>query len=175
MFRRCAVWVRYWARMFDVYLFAIVLGIVDTVFSTRSFGRGSLERVGAGMIILFLWVFTESSFLTWFGTTPGRSLFKTRLLFAGSRSIPFSEALVRSFKVWWRGLGAGIPIVTLITLSTAYNDLTQHPITSWDREGGFVVVHEKIGPLGEKAVQMDLISPIECTSPWVDHTIIVRF
>ena len=35
----------------------------------------------------------------------------------------------------------------MITLSTAYNDLTQHPITSWDREGGFVVVHEKIGPL----------------------------
>jgi len=100
------------------------------------------------MIILFLWVFTESSFLTWFGTTPGRSLFKTRSLFAGSRSVPFSEALLCSFKVGWaRGWGAGIPIVTLITLSTAYNDLTQHPITSWDRKGGVVVVHEKIGPL----------------------------
>ncbi len=56
-------------------------------------------------------------------------------------------ALNRSFKVWWRGFGAGIPIITLFTLSNADRRLTEDSITSWDQEGGFVVAHEKIGVL----------------------------
>ena len=140
-------WVRYWARMFDVYVFSIIIGIFQVMFAPRSLSRSVLATMVMGMIVLLLWVFVESSLLWWFGTTPGKSLFKIRLLLAGSRSIPFSEALVRSFRVWWRGLGAGAPVISLITLSHADDDLTRDSVTSWDREGGFVVVHEKIGPL----------------------------
>jgi hypothetical protein len=83
--------------------------------------------------------------LSFFGTTPGKSLFRTRLVFGRSQSIPYSMALTRSFKVWWRGLGAGLPFVNFLTLINADNRLTEDSITSWDREGGFAVTHEKIG------------------------------
>ena len=97
------------------------------------------------MILLFEWVFVESSLLSFFGTTPGKSLFRTRLVFGRSQSIPYSLALTRSFKVWWRGLAAGLPFVNLLTLINADNSLTENSITSWDREGGFAVTHERIG------------------------------
>jgi len=56
-------------------------------------------------------------------------------------------ALSRSFKVWWRGLAAGFPFINLLTLTHAETDLNTDSITSWDREGGFIVTHEKIGIL----------------------------
>jgi len=140
-------WVRYWARMFDLNTFGLLLGIVQIAVLPHFLGYGMLTTIGVSMVVLFLWVFVESTLLSWFGTTPGKSLFKTRLLLAGNRSIPFSAALTRSFKVWWRGLAAGIPIISLMTLTNADNDLTKESITSWDREGGFVVVHEKISSL----------------------------
>lgn len=44
-------------------------------------------------------------------------------------------------------MGIGFPIATLITLLIAYKKLTEEGITTWDRKGGFVVSHKKIGAL----------------------------
>jgi hypothetical protein len=77
----------------------------------------------------------------------GKSLLKIRLKLGTNNSIPIRLALARSVKVWWRGLAAGIPFVSLITLSHCESDLTENSATSWDMEGGFSVVHEKIGKL----------------------------
>jgi len=133
-----------------VWLFSIVAGILGAIFAPRAFSV--TKRFGAfgsqvvlGMIVLFGWVFAESALLSFFGTTPGKSLFKTRLALGESQSIPYSMALSRSFKVWWRGFGAGFPFINLLTLTHAETDLTANSITSWDREGGFIVTHEKIG------------------------------
>ena len=107
----------------------------QAIFAPRTISYGLLGGIFSGMVILFLWIFVESSLLSLFGTTPGKSLFKTRLRLTTNDSIPFSIALARSFKVWWRGLGAGIPVVSLITLSHADNDLTHNSITSWGSGG----------------------------------------
>ncbi len=55
------------------------------------------------------------------------------------------QAFQRSARVWFFGLGAGLPIVSLVTLVTAYNKLTKEGITSWDRVGNFSITH---GPIG---------------------------
>ena len=137
-------WVRYWGRMFDLYLFTLVLSIPLAILYRPLFRAKFPATVGLNLLIFFLWIFLESLLLSWFGTTPGKSLFKTRLVLADNPSIPYSAALNRSFKVWWRGLGAGIPFVIFFTLGMAEFTLNTRRITSWDREGGFLVVHEKI-------------------------------
>ena len=136
--------------MFDLSLFGLVAGLLIAIFDPRAFSV--TKRFGAlgsqviwQMILLFGWVFAESSLLSFFGTTPGKALFRTRLVLGEGQSIPYSMALSRSFKVWWRGLGAGFPFINLLTLTHAETDLTADSITSWDSEGGFVVTHEKIG------------------------------
>jgi hypothetical protein len=136
--------------MFDLSLFSLVAGLLMAIFAPRAFSV--TKRFGAlgsqviwQMILLVEWVFVESLLLSFFGTTPGKSMFRTRLVLGQSQSIPYSMALNRSFKVWWRGLGAGLPFVNLFTLATADKRLTEDSITPWDREGGFLVTHEKIG------------------------------
>lgn len=139
-------WVRYWARSFDVTLFMVLVGILVFFFApdllTGNYGGLALE-LGS----LFLWVFVEALLLVTFGRTPGKWLFKTHLNLISGRPISYSDALRRSRKAWWRGMGAGIPIVSLITLVIAHNRLKKKRHTSWDGEGHFAVTHEKIGAL----------------------------
>ena len=137
-------WVRYWGRVFDLSLFGLLVSVgIQMFFPSASPSKAG--EVGFHILAIFSWVLVESLLLTVFGTTLGKALFRTRVRLTGSDSIPFIFALHRSLRVWWRGLGAGIPIVTLFTLLHAETVLTRDSITSWDRELGFVVTHEKIG------------------------------
>ena len=139
-------WVRYWARMFDIYLAAIVGGLLIGMLNPYAFSEPGSDQL-FGLALVFAWVFIESLFLSMFGTTPGKWLFKVRLIPPSGEKPDYSTALSRSFKVWWRGLGIGFPLASLITLIVAHGKLTKNGITSWDRDDGFSVMHERIGPL----------------------------
>lgn len=137
-------WVRYWARMFDIYMFSLPAGFLLAIMPPHFVAQKGSEPLLV-IVILFLWVFVEASLLSSFGTTPGKWLFKIKLTIDSGKAISYSQAIARSIKVWWRGLGTGFPIIGIFTLIIAYKRLKQNAITSWDREGNFVVAHEKIG------------------------------
>lgn len=139
-------WVRYWARIFDIYLAAIVGGLAIGIFSSNAFAKQGTEQL-LGFVIVFAWVFIESLLLSTMGTTPGKWLFKTSLIPPSGEKPDFSTALSRSFKVWWRGLGIGFPLASIFTLIVAYGKLKKNGITTWDEDMGFTVVHERIGPI----------------------------
>jgi uncharacterized RDD family membrane protein YckC len=139
-------WVRYWARMFDLYVISIVSGIAISILDPDAFSEQNSDQL-FGLAVIFAWVFIESLFLSTTGTTPGKWFFKIRLIPPSGETPDYSTAFSRSFKVWWRGFGIGFPLVSLITLIVSYNKLTKNGITTWDRDSGFTVVHEQIGPL----------------------------
>ena len=137
-------WVRYGARVLDIYLLAMLAGVaVGGLFPDL------LERRGADQLfsiaLVFAWIFVEAALLAGVGTTPGKWLLRVRLSSATGERMTPRAALARSLRVWWRGLGAGIPLVALFTQITAYNVLQRNGVTSWDRDGGIVVVHGRVG------------------------------
>jgi len=136
-------WVRYWARMFDVYSFSLVGGVILAVIAPQFLEKQN--EYALGMMLVFAWVFVEALLLSSFQTTPGKWLFKTKIALTSGSPINFSQALARSFKVWWRGFGTGFPIATMITMIIAHGRLTRNGITSWDKDDGFSVAHETIG------------------------------
>jgi len=152
-------WIRFWARTFDIILSSILLGFAAGYFYPEEFLQ-LLSKPGgemlAGLAFLFAWVFIEPILLGAFGTTPGKWLFNIRLVPPKKYGKPgiispqtdkpdYSTALSRSFDVWWRGLGMGLPLVSLFTLLFAYKKLSKHGQTTWDQKGGFTVVHERLG------------------------------
>jgi uncharacterized RDD family membrane protein YckC len=137
-------WVRYWARMLDINLFAMFFW---TAMSYYPYDISDISTTLIPMVMLFSWVFVESVLLFTIGTTPGKWLLKIKLTNADGKKISFPNAMQRSFLVWWRGLGTGFPIASLWTLITAETNLKKNGITSWDREGNFIVTHERIGAL----------------------------
>lgn len=136
-------WVRFWGRMVDFFLFSSLARIVLTLIYAPA-----LEIPDAlfGIILLFAYAFVESAMLAAWGTTPGKAILKIRLRNGEGSKLSYADALSRAFKVWFRGEGMGIPIVTLITQISAYIRLTRQGITSWDEEGSFKVTHRTIGP-----------------------------
>lgn len=137
-------WVRYWARMLDIYLAALVIGIVIGVFSPRALDVPGSDIL-FGLALLLIWVFVESLLLSSVGITPGKWLLNTRLVPPSGGKPGFTAAFSRSVKVWWRGLGIGFPIISIITLVIAHGDLKESGSTTWDKDTGFVVVHGRIG------------------------------
>jgi hypothetical protein len=132
--------------MFDIYLTGILGGIAVALISPDSLSTEGDEQL-FGLAIVFAWVFIESCLLATIGTTPGKWLFRIRLVARSGSTPDFAAALSRSFKVWWRGIGIGFPLASLITMIVAHRKLSNEGVTSWDRDDGFTVVHERIGPL----------------------------
>ena len=139
-------WIRYWARMFDIYLAVVIGAIAVGIFNPEAFDKKGSDQLFA-LAVIFAWVFIESLFLSTTGATPGKWLFRIRLIAPSGQKPDYSTALSRSFKVWWRGLGIGFPLASLITLAVAHGKLTKNETTTWDKDDGFTVLHERIGPL----------------------------
>lgn len=135
-------WVRYWARSCDIYLFAIPFGVLLGILYPPIF---NMPEFLLGILMIFAWIFLEAWLLSTWGTTPGKWLLKTTVRASTGRKLTYSESLTRSFLVWVKGFGIGIPIVALITLVVAHARLKREGITSWDKEVGSMVTHERIG------------------------------
>lgn len=140
-------WVRWFARMCDYFIFNFMLSFIFYGIAINA----PIFYWGFGM--LFLWNFVEALYLTTWGTTPGKWLLGTSVRDIYGNKLTYQAALSRGFSVWARGMGLGLPIVSLVTLITSYNQLNK-PLgkTPWDIEGGYVVQHTKLNPLGVIAV-----------------------
>ncbi|MFZ2187797.1 MAG: RDD family protein [Candidatus Moraniibacteriota bacterium] len=135
-------WIRYWARSLDVIVFSLIFGVFLGIFIPSLLETSDTFLT---LLILFVWIFAEAALLNTWGTTPGKWLLRVNLKSPEGSKLEFSKALNRSFAVWFRGLGLGIPIVSLFTLSSAYSYLNKEGATTWDKDGHFTVTHEKIG------------------------------
>lgn len=143
-------WVRFWACVLDYWIAGIIFGIVIGFLKPNLLKMLHKEpgiSFWFGIVGIFVWVFIEPLFLSFIGTTPGKWLFKIRLVPPIGERPDYITALSRSFKVWVRELGMGLPFISLITYLISYNDLTKKGVTSWDRDLGFTVIHYHIGPL----------------------------
>ena len=136
-------WVRYWARYFDITLFGFVYILIAALFFPLNFFK-IWDYILEFTTPLF-WIFFESIMLVLLGTTPGKFILNTRLLVTNDKEINITQALSRSFKVWWRGLGIGVPIIALFTQIVSYSNLKKTGKTHWDRATGFDVEHGEIG------------------------------
>ena len=134
-------WVRFWARLSDIYFFAFLCGVALGIVYPPAL---DLPDGVMGALMLLIWVFVEAWLLSTWGTTPGKWPLKTTVRNSAGRKLTFSEALSRSFLVWVKGLGFGLPIVNLITLAAAHARLKREGSTSWDYKIASTVIHDRI-------------------------------
>ena len=141
-------WLRYWARLVDMVLggsvLGVLLGIPLTILSPALL---DMPQMLLFIPITFLWVFVEAFLLSVWGTTPGKWILGVVLRDATWQKITFSKALKRSFSVWLNGLGMGIPVVIAVANYVSFNRLKREGETSWDRDGGFVLMHGRFGAI----------------------------
>jgi uncharacterized RDD family membrane protein YckC len=154
-------WVRFFARIIDIWLtqflllgILVFLGITLVILDPRS-GQAfinafsnidpTLDMIFTFMVSLLVLALIEPFFLSNFGYTPGKWLLQTRVVNPDGTNLTFSQAMNRSLSVYIRGFLLGIPFFSLITLLIESSKLEKEGKTTWDRNGGHVILHNRIG------------------------------
>lgn len=139
-------WPRYFARSFDYCLIAMVCFVVLLLsgMDAKAMQEYSFLLVWG---IALCWVVVEASLLTVFGTTPGKGLLNISVAQSDGEEMTYSRAFVRSLRVWFFGMGTGLPLFSLIGNLYAYTCLNRYGVTSWDEKGGFTVTQGPVGAL----------------------------
>lgn len=148
-------WRRYFARMLDTVLLGTLIWVVlAVVFEAMSndlyrvfFGSPGLatNQISATILTLAVVAPVEALILGLTGTTIGKWVFGIRVTDTAGRSIGFIHAGFREAAVFFKGLGLGIPIVSLVTLIAGYRTLKHDGATSWDSERPWVVTYRPAG------------------------------
>jgi uncharacterized RDD family membrane protein YckC len=136
-------WRRWFARLLDTTLAALALGILIGIAAPDS--EFFENNVGATLIVLAAWLLVETFLLAMFGTTPGKALMNIRLSHVDGHTLTLQQAFGRSCRVWFFGMGAGLPIANLVMMVLAYRRLMRDGATSWDRGAGLVITHGQLG------------------------------
>ncbi|HEX6041503.1 RDD family protein [Longimicrobium sp.] len=138
-------WRRWMARLIDTFCYGILLGIVFALVAPDAVEQAN--PIAMNVLVLALVVPFETVLLGAFGSTPGKRLLRIRVTREDGAPLGLSTAMERSVWVWVRGLGLGLPFVSLFTLVTSFLRLTSEGRTAWDQRLGLRVTHgEMSGP-----------------------------
>jgi len=152
-YKKINPWQRFLARFTDYSLLNLFIIFLRYLFS----GHFSLLHFEYIIPLQFLlWVPIEAFFLSKCGYTPGKFLLRTRVKFHLSKKLDFSRALRRSFSVWVKGMGLGIPIISIFVMLFSYFKLKTEGTTSWDKDEHTHVVHESL-PKGQIIISFAII------------------
>ena len=152
-------WNRLAARLFDYAIWGIVLALLlselrgaDMVPDDLGFWLG--HPLVAPVLITGSWIAVETLLMASLGTTPGKWLFGCYLQFSISDAYARREmrsqlmrSFRRAFRVWWEGVGCGIPLLAPILIAIAYERVVQKEETAWDFAQDCLATHAPPGML----------------------------
>ena len=134
-------WVRFWARMIDITVVSIFVGLLVGIFIPT----GLEWELFSIFIKIISAILLEALLLSTWGMTLGKSLLQVYVRDPQGRKLNFSRAIKRCISAWAWGLGFGIPIASLILPYMSYERIQETGVAKWDIEGGSLVSHKKIG------------------------------
>ena len=150
-------WNRLGARLFDYAIWGLVLALLLSELR----GLGVMPEplaywiahpLVAPILITASWVPIEALLVAALATTPGKWLFGCYIQFSisdayaerGTRA-QLTRGFRRAFRVWWQGVGCGVPVLAPILIAVAYERVAQNQETDWDFAQDCLVTH---GPPG---------------------------
>ncbi|HSX14201.1 MAG TPA: RDD family protein [Chlamydiales bacterium] len=136
--------IRFLARFFDYALFLLVLLFIRTFVGAR-FPESLFEYMIP--FEYFAWIPIETALLCTLGITPGKFLLHTKITHGRKARFDFVTAFRRSFNVWLRGLGMGIPVINILCMLVASSKLRMMGMTTWDREDNITIAHYPVSQI----------------------------
>ena len=143
-------WRRFFARTVDTCTCGLIsFMIVTSVYKSQGHRAHSdielamTNPIIAGIMLYIAWAICEAIILSLSGTTPAKWLFGIKVLRSDGGYLSLSESLERSLGVATKGMGLGIPFLTLATQLYCYFKLTKTGSTSWDSAAKSEVIHAK--------------------------------
>lgn len=133
-------WARFWAKILDITLWAFCVGFVlDLLFPSFLSGPAFEGRAGvalANIVMLPFVMLLDAVVLAVLETTPGAFCAGFRIQTADRRRVTLPFALRRNLMIYFGGLAAGVPLLSLFTLFSSYRAASANRLTYWDEQLG---------------------------------------
>ena len=130
------VWPRYWARMLDLIIGALLAGAVLGVVAPQLFESKMFTEPGGEFLLNMIFVpialVVDAILGGLFGNTPGKALAGLRVRTLRSERPTLGDFITRNLRLYFSGLGMGIPLVSLFTMVKSYNTVKESGVVSWD-------------------------------------------
>lgn len=135
---------RFFARWLDLLFYVtlwqlFLIVVLDLNLSNRGSGGDVLDAVMQLLLMLVL----EPVFLRLLGTTPGKWILGLRVTGEDGKHLTLAQARSRTWKVWFRGMGLGIPIYNLVRYWKSYRACEDGEILDWEEESTLLLRDEK--------------------------------
>jgi len=131
-------WPRFWARMFDIVVYAMpaafLLGMAFPSLFAGSTLSGPSQDYLTGMLVLPIVMVIDALVISQLGSSPGKAIAGLYVAKCDQERLGLETALKRNLFVYGRGLVLGIPLLCLIGYVTGYNAIKEDGLTSWDRD-----------------------------------------
>ncbi len=132
-------WRRYFARLFDLFLFGLlsglIFGYVTAVWFPDVYNLLFVEienKILANIIYLPMALIVEALVYSVFGSTPGKYLLGIKVVDMLSNKLMGMDYFYRNMSVWCYGLGFGLPLISLITMAKQHGNLKNKGSTGYD-------------------------------------------
>ncbi|MHC1719127.1 MAG: RDD family protein [Clostridiaceae bacterium] len=139
-------WVRYFARILDLSLGSLLVGIVLSILTPNLYLE-VIERYSdfvLGAISVIIWMPFESMIIAKTGTTLGKWLLGTKVVSLDGTKLSYKNSIIRSYNLVAFGMFFGVPILSLFTIASSYIKLSSMESLRWDVVAGSKVIHEKL-------------------------------
>lgn len=134
-------WYRFFAKQIDIGIAGLFAGII-LVLMQINVSKMNISMIGLISVIALIPI--EAIQISIMGTTIGKWLFNIKLKNHEDGKISLVNSLKRSGLVSLRGLGMGIPIVTLITMNNGYKSIIKNGVLSWDEDCNIEVEYKRV-------------------------------
>lgn len=129
-------WPRFWARMFDLLIYALplgfLLGLVFPQLFYMDLFAGQFGELILGMLILPLVMLLDAAVLSIFQTSPGKAIAGLRVVRADGQAMDMEKSINRNLRCYVQGLALGVPLVNLATYIAGYNRVEESGTAAWD-------------------------------------------
>lgn len=154
-----APWRRFFARHFDLQLYAtvwIALGML-LLGKSPSTQTGSAWIGISNVVAIVIMILVEPLLLQLWGTTPGKWLLGLHVQGNSGRKLEYMDGLCRTVQALWHGFGFFLPIYNLVRGYKCYYDCTEGKTLPWEWDSELTLRDEKpwriAATLGGVAVQ----------------------
>lgn len=120
-------WRRFWARMFDYFLF----GFIFLILASHIPNFEQYPTIYFFVQLLFL-ISSEAMFIAQTGTTPGKKFLGIHIVGKHERTLSFKTAWYRTFWAYVKGIWLGIPVVMFVPAWFSKKRFLQNGTTIWD-------------------------------------------
>jgi len=130
-------WPRFFARMFDLGLESLLIGLLVLVLSIgfREFTKLIPKSIILQSMLFLPFQLMLDAIIYWLiGNTPGKALLGLKVRLVDTSPLSFSQYLSRNLTIWGSGLAFGLPLINLFTMAHQARRLGKGQQTSYDTD-----------------------------------------